>query len=762
MQGKIFGRRASIRHGVPFALALAGQLAVAQTVLEEVIVTATRVERSLQDVPVSVTALSATQIEDYQLQNLADVMAYTPGAQGYPSGISGGTPSGAGLTIRGVQSEPTGSSASPGLVTMFDEMILTKSWMNPGASIHDLSRVEVLRGPQGTTFGRNSTAGVVHLVSNRPSLTEEFTETSLDFGTYDRTVLQLNRNNRLGENSALRVSAYYRSEDGHLKDETDGFTVGDNESKSIRIQLLSRPNERLETVFRLQWSDEEFEYPGLSDAIWADGRGGLVTSTYHLGPPFIPDIGSWTGKDTDTRTVNTFGPLEENLYERDLWSATAEVRYSFDSVNLTWISSYLDGRLDSQYTPWGAVAPTEGIHFTQFDTAELFQTELRFDNSSQETPLQWVAGLLYLTEDTSFFEEKEIFRHSNRWRTNHDFLNEGTNTSYGVFANMTYDLAPNTTVAAGVRHSVDEKDFRLPFQTCGSQPNLSGDPNAIVFSPTNICFAFLEGYSTGNTWFSGSGEDDWSDTSWRVSLSQRLGSEGNLHLYGSVSTAYTSGTFTSEPVDLPMGIPIEATNPEFVEALEVGLKGTVMDNRLRFDVVAHQSDWEDRQEVLLDPDTARHFTVNLPNVDIKGVEAQFDWRITDNFALLFTSAYVDAMDVDTGEQLLGVMKNSGTLGGVYDFQLANGSSLHANLNVVVNDDRTTNGGVAPASEIWSGSIVWTSANRPLSVRFWMRNITDDANILNVFRLPIRLSPQTRNVNHGPPRTAGISIDYRWD
>jgi iron complex outermembrane recepter protein len=695
-----------------------------------VVVTATRTSEDIQDVPLAVNVMSSEVLEDLRIQSVGDVLAYTPGAQSF-----GDDPSNQQVFIRGVGSDILGASSDPAVVTMVDGAVISRTWMRPGA-IFDLNRVEVARGPQGTTFGRNATAGVIQFISNRPEF-ENSGSASIDIGNYDLMEAQFTVNREFSETVAGRLSAYSMQRDGYFTDETDPEnTLGDRTTLAVRGQLLFELSDSIDVLLRGAYSDEHID------------EATLAQITDPSRPVNYPFFGAFLPRDTDPLTVQT----TEQRWDRRLWNVGAEVSFEQGDLTWTWTTDYAQGELPSYTHPWGV--PFLAYKAIANEEATVLQTEVRLDNAAQDSPFQWIAGLYALNEDITRQEEKEIMV-GTPLQAYHDFVQKNETNSFGVFANGQYEFATGTTISAGVRYSSDEKDYQVPFMSCSNQPNPNG-LNPVPGGPgSGICNAFLLEFRTGVTYISGRNSASWDDTSYRVSVSQAIGEDFNL--YASYATAYKGGGFPNEPNS---GRP-EAFipyDPEVVATTEIGAKGALLEGALNFELAAFDSVYDDRQSESVLPGVGTNVVFNIESASISGLEGQVSWDLTDSFNVTGNFTLLDHEDDTTGEPLTGLMDWTWFLAAGYDHAIGDGSRIRFAADVRSRADRLT-GDIPPLTvpeeTLYGASATWYAADDNLSVSLWGRNLTDELDVQQLSARTILGSQGT--LTAGSPRTYGVTL-----
>jgi iron complex outermembrane recepter protein len=776
-----------------FALAATGltsvpafaQNAAPEGTLEEVLVTVSRVAESIQDVPVAVNVMSGETLRDLRVKDIGDVLAYTPSAD-----FDAGSPDQSGISIRGISSDIYGASGDAAVVAMVDNAVISRSWMRTGA-FFDISRVEVARGPQGTTFGRNATGGVVHFLTNRPTDDQEIS-VGAEFGNYSLIEGTGVWNQPFSDTVSTRLSAYYRERDGYFEQEANGDSLDNQDVKAVRAQVLMSPSDSVDILLRGNYAEDHQDVSSPAEIRFTD------IPVIYLSPALI----SYSALDTDPRRV---GATPGQFFDRKLWDVGAELTFNMGDLTLNSLTNFRHGRVDTARDLWGTT--TTVVRQESFEDADIIQQELRLDNSAANSRITWVTGLYYLHEDTVRWEQKDIMV-GFPVQTYQSFRQENKTDSYGIFANAQFEVTSSTTLSAGARYSYDKKDYTVPFHVCGAQSNRQGDPALGGPSggrPGSLCSAFMQGYFVPNTippnsvysglsFVSGGNEASWDDVSYRVSVSQKLGDAWNL--YASYATGYKGGGFGNEPNNsLPDSF--QPYDPETVATIEVGAKAKLFDNSLRLDVAIFDSDYEDIQAETIAPGTGSAITFNAEGgATIRGAEAQIEWQIGERVTLMSTGSYTDAyynppgLIDPTGVVLTAGRFNdlpfwSAFVGGSYLQPLPGGSSLRFYADVRFGGDvqstlvipRRNNPQQAaldgssdnyPQDEVVGANITWTNANGNMSVQLWGRNLTDEDDITTLSSptaldrtdqfIPGRFQGLLRV---GPPLTYGISLNYSW-
>ena len=292
-------------------------------VLEEIVVTARKVEESLQDVPVAMSAMSGNFLKDLNIGSIDETLAFVPGAT-----LISSSPGEQTFSIRGVSSGSEGASSDSGVMVMVDNETISRDFMR-SAAMFDVQRVEILRGPQGTTYGRNATAGVMHVLNNTPT-NEKLASVTVDVGDYSSSTIDGYINGAVNENVSGRLSFHTSDRDGYTEDALSGDDLDDWQENALRAQLLFEPSDELSILIRAHWSDENGGNPGPRKAYDSS-----ISDNFR----FDPNAAPYTEVSNDPWKIQNSSDL---FYERKIKGLSAEVHWDLASVNLTSVTTYRD------------------------------------------------------------------------------------------------------------------------------------------------------------------------------------------------------------------------------------------------------------------------------------------------------------------------------------------------------------------------------------------------------------------------------------
>jgi iron complex outermembrane recepter protein len=692
--------------------------------VEEIIVTAQRREEGLQDVPLAVSAVSGAELQDRGLNDMRDVLALTPGAAFTSTNAAEPV-----LSIRGIASGGEGAVLDSGVLMLIDGEVISRDFLR-SAPIFDIQRVEVLRGPQGTTYGRNATAGVLHVISRRPDA-EAGGEIGIDVGDYGAATLNAGFDLPIGKSTLSRLALHYNRRDGYSEDVATGQDVDDRESVAGRLTVEQRIGNNLTNTVRVHFSQER--HGDTAPLKSFDPTRPL------LGSPFRP---SYTEPSTDPfKVVTTPGG---SFFDRDVWGLSNQLGVDFGGSKLTSLTSYRSGDNDFfQSSPIGI------NNQTGRNEADIFSQELRLEGSVAQGQLGWVTGVFFIDEEVRYGFDRTVIAATNFPPSSQQLRHVNNGRGYGVFGELLWDITSQFTLTVGGRYSRDEKDFRLDNRAQG--PFAS----TFVADPSQPLIASVS--------------DTWGKPTGRVSLQYRLNDA--LMVYGTVSQGYKSGGFNSEPLNLQA-----ATTPFDEETVlngEIGVRSELFDNRLRFNVTAFEMRFDDIQVQSFTSGFVE-ITSNAASATIRGVEVEAVARPSRYLmfslgAAAYDGEFDDYIDLN-GNQLAGT-----ALAKMPDWTLATSAVLEspsiADAGVLrFRADYTTRSDIAhdaPADRVFGiregkdlvdVRLDWLPAGANWRAGVFARNLLDEREMQYIYPRGVL---RQRLVSYGPPRTYGVSLSYEF-
>ena len=749
--------------------------------LEEIVVTSRRYEESVSDAPVSVNVLSQSFVENNRIDRQDDIFNYTPGATFESFSKLQPTASLRGLTAP----TPGNPSSESSIQTVIDSVVVTKDFMK-GTPLYDLARVEVLRGPQGTSFGRNASAGLIHFVTNRPVFDESSGSVNATAGSDERFEVDGYYNVPLSETAAFRVSFNHEQEDG----QTDGFIFNEatqsiesiggidgEENTSLRLQLGIRPSDAFSANFKLEYSADRDESPirELCDPGPALGAFQLfatpelqASTVDACDTPFEAFISE--DNDATLQFPDTGLGLPQNIdfeLNRDIFTAVAEFSWALESgINITSVTGFMDGDTDNLSDIVGSASDINFQAVT--NDGESLSTEIRFDNTGTDSRIRWLTGA-YLLRDEEV--RTETLNFAARDQRPPPFVptvlfrgGENVTESFSVFGEISFNLSERATLTWGGRYLNDDKDYisrasgqgfsgqiaGIPGvgQVCGTMP---GPPNPA----DDVCpLLVFEDFPISESW------DDFINK-----LSVDYAFSDTLRGYVLFSEGFKSGAFQPDALNADQASII--TQPEESTNVEIGLKGESSSYRYAitlFDITLDDVQTVNQVSIGTDGLFAGLIS-NVGEVSTTGIEFEGAFALSNALTLTAGFAIQDSeigggtpdpsglIDPATGQVVSfdglrpgGAPDWTFNIALDYAIELAGGSTLDLRADYRGRDDVffqtrdrfVINDGVLEASDALlrptitdlGAQIRWTNAAQNLSLTLWGKNLREDADVTN--------------------------------
>lgn len=753
---------------VASAAAAQDQAAVPEAGFDEIIVTAQRRAERLQEVPVAVSAVNAAQIEARFSRDLLDLGSIAPNLIVDPI-LGNGT---AAISIRGIQLNDVEKSFDPAVGVFLDGVYLAST---TGAllTVFDAASIEVLRGPQGTLFGRNTIGGLVNVRRNRPT-GELGGRVSATYGRFDQFDLKgvLNLPAFAGGAIKAKVAAVRLDGGGYFYNTTRNRREGDNNLFMLSPQVQFDFGEEVELVVSYDWiRDRTPTRPVTSLTTPNQLFGGLGG----LGRPA-------TDEDYHRRPTTT---LEQKAF-LTTHSITGDLTWNVaDDHDVVALVNYRD-------TKESAIQEFDGVEAVLFDTLrpqqiDQFSAELRYQANLD--PVQLVAGLYYF--DSSYNNNQRTFFFGGEVGGT-DYQQSAK--SYAAFAQADWNIVGGLTLSVGGRYLKDEK------RACGGTG--TGPRDARDFdSALSVSYGACNAERTGSAGYipGVDGTQSWTKFTPRVGLSYQW---PDLLVFASYAEGFRSGGFNGRGASPASFGPYE---PETVSNWEFGLKSEWLDNRLQINLSAFFMKYDDKQEDVVFPDPiAGTVTIvqNAASASINGFEAEIKAIPLDGLTLGFNLGYLDASYDNWAD--LGVIldgPNAGSLGPLdksdfllrrapkwsgevnvaYEHDLGNGRALLFNADynfksrysivantVTINDP---NPGIVPAFGLLNGSIGFKTEQFRVSA--FGRNILNKDYFLHVLDVGTTFGRTSGSPAPVPtfglwtfgtinaPATYGIEVQFRF-
>ena len=704
--------------------------------LEEIIVTAQKREQSIQDVPIAISAFTGDTMKTLGVTNASDLVNITPG---FALGTQAG--SNRNYFLRGVGTSDVHLTAASAVGQYFDGITLT-SGFHAKAALFDMDRVEILKGPQNTLFGLNTTGGAVNYISKQPEI---------GGGTQGSASVALGNNNRVEAELAIgfdvtdtlaaRVALQSIDDDGAFRSISNGERYGDDDIKTGRMTFLWQPTDQASLTFNVHGlkSDNNSTSIRAMGTRSPDGSGGLCADV----PMGVIDFedntnclgrdGGGTGEPASDPSTGDWELSAQDIGFEDLNTKGAYLKFDYDMPWATFTSITSWDNLKFRNANDNDGGDTLGLQSYQQDDRDTFQQELRLI-SSEDRSLRWIAGVYYLGEDADSYTGLRGARGA--FRNGVQIPNiqlDHTRDNLGIYFQGEYDLTDAITLTAGVRWSDEEiKGSYLP-----SSPSVAGAPTSNLYFRKEVA-ALVAAQNPGNPRFDANGYEIArqieqklanKDVGYTVKLDWKV--TDSSMLYVSNSRGFKGSALDIRPVYALVPIAnvvssLEETrlDPERLDVWEVGYKGEFWDKRIQLDAAAFLYTYEDLQQFV----TARGIPIldNAPESEIKGFDASIAYGGGQG---LFIQAGISVLDTEVTEAGDSAFVEGAELGNSPDmsfnllasqeFRLGNGSLLTLTANVSHTGDQVkvtaTGGNSRVVDQLSVGGYTLLDAN--VSYRF---------------------------------------------
>jgi iron complex outermembrane receptor protein len=571
-------------------------------VLEEITVTAQRREQSLQQTPVAVSALTSDQLAEQGITSLQSVAKSVPNLMMQPISAN---PSAMQVGLRGGIEQTGGLIVSEPAVALYVDDVYRARLQGANMQLGDLERVEVLRGPQGTLYGRNSFSGAVKLVTRTPSSQDEWAEVSGGFGSFSEKRAAFSWGQGLSESLGASVSAMYRDQqDGYIENPARQENMGAERNVLVRGKLSFR-NDPLKIDFTASYSK--------------DDNDGWIPLAVSFVPPSVP-MSAAQGLSSDQAVPRVGTDPYVTVYpqpsrgETETTTATLDVTRDFGAVSLRSITAWVDLNDYFRFDLAGGRITAPGVYATGFDrqsdaSATQYTQELQLLGSAANDRLDWIVGAFWFREkaDQALTDNLPMYFLPNLTPTILDTETE----SLAVYAQATWKFTDSLSGTVGIRRTEDDKQFLGSIQTGFGSPV----PRTTVTQDRTF-----------------------SATTPKLGLDWKINDD--VFAYASFSRGFKAGGYN--------GLAVFNANafravyePQEVDAIEVGLKAEWAESRLRTNIAIFDNDISDLQQT--GAVGGGSFAVqNVGDASVRGIEAEITWLPIDGLRIYANLGYSDA------------------------------------------------------------------------------------------------------------------------
>ena len=736
----------------------------AKGVFEEVLVTARKRTETAQRVPIPITALSQEQLQTRNMTEIRDIERLSPNTSIQYSSVNG---TAAQIFMRGIGQTNWSSTQDPKIGMYVDGVYLSRP-QGGLLDFMDIERVEVLRGPQGTLFGRNTTAGLIHIINNKPS--QEFeADVQFGIGNENHQSYGFMINTPITNSLAARFALYDKETDGNIINSVTGKDRGNENSLSYRGSLL--------------WDQDDFSAQFTFDHFEADERAPLGTCRFTgaddpfaaQGLPFLATIFGVYGDmkancESTTKDVSIDNTNNESA-KSDVDAYTLRLGYDFEGAELTSITSLR--KIDNFNGSWGWVMGNgPNVNLLEIlnnkSENEIFSQELRLTGSTDN--LSWVVGAYLFKEESEESLDVPLLRgvtapspadwpffyapspaggtvgdsavgaqlYGSRYQA-YDVVNKNK----AVFAEATYTLNDRWDVTLGARYTEDEREFTRiqtlfggdfdPAYFCPGMPTVELAPG-VVISGSDRCFQDVS----------------YDKITPRAIVNYQLNDD--VMFYASYSVGYSSGGFNQD-------VRMRAYEPEVSDNYEFGFKSEFFNSKLRVNASAFINDYQNQQltvgRVVNGQATAD--LINAQEAQIKGLELEVLGQLTDALSIAISAGYIEGdykkftvednaieTNPDTGEITESIVVRDlsdvefGNNGDELSFDvsllhimdLGNNGDITSSLGYSYKDDqystlRNTPSSFEPSYWLLDSRVTWNLPNGKTHISLWGTNLTDE-------------------------------------
>ena len=679
------------------------------SIQDVIIVRALKREQDLQDVPASLSVFGSEDLDAFQIDTIRDISRLTPNFLG--SSFTNTQPV---FAIRGGANTLSAIGTSEPVGVYVDEVYLPR-FSGADFELFDLESVEVLRGPQGTFFGRNVASGAIVLTTAKPSLDDSNIKLQASYGNFNAYELRGLASGPLSDTVAGKISVSRVERDGFGEDELTCLEQDDLESTSIRGSLLWQPTDNFEAI--------------LSGDYTSDNNGGRTLAAIGFG--------------SDDRRVSTLGVPQS--FDRDIYGGSLRMTYDAGPGEFISITGYRESSSEEFFS-------FNGLSFTQlpfafqqvdrdFEDPRTFSQELRYV-SNDDGPFSYIAGLFYLNEDSDRRVERNRLLNGAGVVIQDVVFDQNIKTNaYAAYVDGTYSLTDKLDLSAGVRYTFENREATLDF---------------------------IDNNTAANSFLTDGLEEDFDAFTPRVALTYRPNED--VTLYASVSRGFTAGGFNTEADSLG-----EITTPfdeETILSYEGGLKTRFADGKGYANIAYFYQEYEDKQEFVFDTATFVGTILNAADATIQGVEVELGYQFNEYFGIDANYGYLDTEfdsfplgqgnpEGNTGNELGNSPNNQFSITARGEYPIMDGAAdLFMNTSYSWTDDYFTGASNDPDLSVESYGLLGAnigvrSADARWTAELFGENLTDEEFVL----IPSDFIVQAEHL--GAPRTYGVRVTLSY-
>ncbi|MBL8650951.1 MAG: TonB-dependent receptor [Sphingopyxis sp.] len=591
-----------------------------------VVIGVTKQDANIQDTPIAITAFSGDKLTDQGINKVDEIATFTPG---FNIRGAGNNPTALTFSMRGQIQVDNLATLEPSVGTYLDEMYVARAY-GLNVELTDIESVQVLKGPQGTLFGRNTSAGAVLIQTANPRYGEYSGKVSATYGRFDERTGQAVLNLGLSDKLAIRGSLYYQKRDGYKTDVDTGRKYEGRETWNGRVKLGWKPTDTFEVILSGEWYDTFIDGPARQNLFFN------APPNFGAAKPIVDGIAATDRAQFDgnpnrvsvTPPTAVFGADPRGIFN-DTRTQTYIAKFILDTSfgQVRFINGYRGVQSENLVDLDGS---SFAAHFTE-GTQDLkqYSSELQVTGTGFNDRLNFAAGLTYFKE-TGFDQSRSNlfgatftagptvppqFVGATNWS---NFSGTIDNNSFGMYTQLNYELTDALSIIGGLRYSIDDKGV-----TTQSGDVANNSDTFVRCSPIGTPIPCLR-----------TNKENFTNLSYTIGVDYDVTED--ILVYAKHSKGYRSGALQLRTLTLADSIP---SQPELVYEQELGIKTSFLDGRAHFNVAGYHNVVKGAQRSpVLAPNGLSQTVIENADTETWGVEVDAAFEITDGFTVFANGA----------------------------------------------------------------------------------------------------------------------------
>lgn len=594
-----------------------------------VVIGITKQDANIQDTPIAITAFSGEKLEAQGITKVDEIATFTPG---FNIRGAGNNPTALTLSMRGQIQNDNIATLEPSVGTYLDELYIARAY-GLNVELVDVESVQVLKGPQGTLFGRNTSAGAVLIQTANPRYDEFSGKVSATYGRFNERTGQVMLNLGLNDKFAIRGALFYQKRDGYKTDVDTGRKYEGRETWNGRVKVGWKPTETLEVILSGEWYDTFIDGPARQNLFFN------APPNFGAAKPVVDGIAAADRAQFDgnpnrvsvTPPTAVVGADPRGIFN-DTRTQTYSAKFILDTSfgQIRWINGYRGVQSEN-------LVDLDGTSFAGHFTGgkqdlKQYSSELQLTGTAFNDRLNFATGLTYFRE-TGFDQSRSNlfgatftagptvppqFVGATNWS---NFSGSLDNDSFGMYGQLNYELTDALSITGGLRYSIDDK--RVTTQSGDVANNTDTFVRCSPFATAIPCLR--------------TNQETFTNLSYTVGADYDISDD--ILIYAKHSKGYRSGALQLRTLTLADSIP---SQPEIVYEQEVGIKTNFLDGRGSFNIAGYHNVVKDAQRSpVLAPNGQSQTVIENANTETWGVEVDASFEITDGFTVFASGALTD-------------------------------------------------------------------------------------------------------------------------